>query len=64
MISKLGTFAGCLLIAAAILITNHWQITPVGSGGLWRLDRWTGRLYICGKQLAPNGGYLPAVCTE
>jgi len=33
------------LIAAAIMVTNHWQIV---SPATVKLDRWTGDAYLCG----------------
>jgi hypothetical protein len=46
------------LIAAAIALTNHWDIlgNPDGSPlTLVRLDRWTGKVVLCGAA----GGFLP-----
>lgn len=34
---------GAALIAAAILISNHWAVMP----GMVLLDRWTGHLILC-----------------
>lgn len=38
-----------VLIAAAIMITNRWQIapSPLGKTTVVRLDRWTGRVSLC-----------------
>jgi hypothetical protein len=38
------------LIAAAIALTNHWQIAGTGSAAVAfaRLDRWTGAVVWCG----------------
>jgi hypothetical protein len=40
---------GALLIAAAIMITNHWTINTTADGLLVaaRLNRWTGQIEIC-----------------
>jgi len=41
--------AGAVVIALAILISNHWQfaISSSGYGVALRLNRWTGRISIC-----------------
>jgi len=41
--------AGAVMIAAAILMTNHWQfaISSSGYGVALRLNRWTGTISIC-----------------
>lgn len=37
-----------LVIAAAIVFTNHWQMGPgVMSGTAVRMDRWTGNVRVC-----------------
>jgi hypothetical protein len=36
-----------ILIAFAILITGHWQISVAGPGRAHRLDRWTGAIADC-----------------
>jgi hypothetical protein len=36
-----------ILIAFAILITGHWQISVAGPGRTHRLDRWTGAIADC-----------------
>jgi hypothetical protein len=38
------------LVAAAILVTGHWQVV-VSESLIFRLDRWTGRVVAC-NQLA------------
>jgi len=40
---------GSALIAAAILITNHWQLQRAANDatGAIRLNRWTGKVEIC-----------------
>ena len=43
---------GAAMIAAAILITNHWQVTYLHPEGpisyvVLRLNRWTGVMDIC-----------------
>ena len=44
-----------ILIAAAILIAGHWQISIAGPGSAYRLDRWTGAIADCrsGAQCEP-----------
>jgi len=37
---------GAILIAAAILVTNHWQI-EYSSAVVARLNRWTGSIELC-----------------
>jgi len=46
---SVAIIAGAILIAAAILITNHWQfaISSSGYGVALRLNRWTGTISIC-----------------
>jgi hypothetical protein len=39
-----------LLVATAILIAFHWQISAT-PGYLYRLDRWTGRVITCDLSL-------------
>ena len=41
--------AGAVVIALAILISNHWQfaISSSGYGVALRLNRWTGTISIC-----------------
>jgi hypothetical protein len=43
------------LIAAAIALTNRWEFYPTPQGGLdHRLDRWTGRVVVCGGAIRPG----------
>jgi hypothetical protein len=37
------------LVAIAILVALRWQITAA-SGYVYRLDRWTGHITVCGWQ--------------
>ena len=46
MTAPWSVFMAGALIAATILITNHWQI-GVAPGQVYRLDRWTGRVVSC-----------------
>jgi hypothetical protein len=41
--------AGAVLIAAAIMVTNHWSINTPSDGVVTaaRLNRWTGEIDIC-----------------
>jgi hypothetical protein len=41
------------LIAAAIALTNHWQLQGGENGGLL-LNRWTGTIAICGGIKLPE----------
>jgi hypothetical protein len=41
------------LIAAAIMLTNHWAVGAYGPGPLVRMNRWTGTAFIC----RPETGY-------
>ena len=54
MSQQIATITAGALIAAAIALTNHWEL---GSGGL--LDRWTGAVFLCGPVGSP-----PAKVTE
>jgi hypothetical protein len=47
----ISVIIGACLIAAAILITNHWQI-QYSSAVVARLNRWTGSVELCA--LDPN----------
>ena len=42
------------LIAASILLTNHWELTnsPMGIEGVGRLNRWTGTIEVCAIDVA------------
>jgi hypothetical protein len=45
-------FAG-ILIAFAIVLTQHWQLqTNVAASGLGKLNRWTGEVSYCRPQVA------------
>jgi hypothetical protein len=51
---------GAFVIAAAIMITNHWTINTTADGLLVaaRLNRWTGEVQICGlnsKSMSSTG---------
>jgi hypothetical protein len=46
------------LIAAAIMLTNHWALHTAGDTPVLRLNRWTGSIVACGGMLGP-GGELP-----
>jgi len=40
--------AGAAVIAAAILVTNHWQLVPTRESLVaLRLNRWTGLIEVC-----------------
>jgi len=42
---------GAAIIAAAVLVTNHWQVMPGGYQGVapmvFRFNRWTGLVDMC-----------------
>ena len=43
------------LIAAAIALTNHWSFDPGPQGGTATLlNRWTGRVIVCGGHVLPG----------
>ncbi len=46
MRSALIVLLAVVMIAAAILVTNRWEIVA-GPAGLFRLDRWTGNVSEC-----------------
>jgi hypothetical protein len=48
-----AVLAGAGLIAAAVLLTNHWQMQVVSGSGLFRLDRWTGEVTVCETKKEP-----------
>ena len=44
----IAILTGGMLIAAAILVTNHWQIEPdQRTATVFRLNRWTGAVDMC-----------------
>ena len=46
--TRIAIIVGAALIAAAILLTNHWQMQPAGGGtDALRLNRWTGTIDLC-----------------
>jgi hypothetical protein len=49
MTTPAAIIAGAIVIALAILITNHWQfaISSSGYGVALRLNRWTGAISVC-----------------
>lgn len=62
-------FSGAL-IAFAILLTDHWQISAVGYGvggaaggyaneSVYRMDRWTGRIEHCVLAADPGSPKTP-----
>jgi hypothetical protein len=59
--TPIAIIVGAALIAAAILVTGHWQIIPptgdLGAAVVLRLDRWTGTIEICmvDAKTIPNG---------
>jgi hypothetical protein len=61
MKTPIAIAAGAVLIALAILITNHWQfaISSSGYGVALRLNRWTGTISIC--VVDPNSAKDPSL---
>jgi hypothetical protein len=59
--------AAALIIAAALVFTQRWEIAAV-SGAVYRLDRWTGTITHCDDdwvQVKPNpGGPIKVDCTS
>jgi hypothetical protein len=52
------------LIAATILMTNHWQLTMSYNGtgaGILRLNRWTGHVEDCREEKRADG-YYTLIC--
>jgi hypothetical protein len=46
--TPLAIVIGAAIIAAAILVTNHWQIMRTQEAlVVVRLNRWTGRIEMC-----------------
>jgi hypothetical protein len=42
------------LIAAAIALTNHWELRVAGDSNTLLLNRWTGTITICGGVKQPG----------
>jgi hypothetical protein len=38
---------GAIIVAVAILLTNHWQLEPIDGGSVYRMNRWTGEVGVC-----------------
>jgi hypothetical protein len=49
--TPLAVIIGAALIAASVVVTEHWQIISGGYQGIsplvFRLDRWTGTIKVC-----------------
>jgi hypothetical protein len=58
MYSPAAIIVGAVLIAGVILLTNHYEITPVpdGSKTVTRLNRWTGEIDVCAKDGKTTSG--------
>jgi hypothetical protein len=52
--SGAAIIVGAVLIAGAILLTNHWQVAenPADPGSVVRLNRWTGAMELCQRDAA------------
>jgi hypothetical protein len=57
-----GAVLIAVLIAAALLVTNHWQLQVANNTATaLRLNRWTGEVEVCAldaKSLRPETGSL------
>ena len=56
MSTSVAVIVGALMIALAILVTNHWEVTPrtpqaitlqSTAPAVYRLNRWTGVIDMC-----------------
>jgi hypothetical protein len=49
MVQAIAIIVGAGLIAAAIMVTNHWSINTPADGVVIaaRLNRWTGQIDLC-----------------
>jgi hypothetical protein len=63
----ISIIAAALIIAAAMVFTQRWEIAAV-SGAVYRLDRWNGTITHCDDdwvQVKPNpGGPIRVDCTS
>jgi hypothetical protein len=63
----IAVFIGALAIALAIVLANRWEVRPItGTAGIYRADRLTGRIEVCGvdgekENGKPTGSFHP-VC--
>ena len=57
---------GAVLIAAAMLVANHWQLQAVDASTALRLNRWTGDVEICflDNKSVPESGSLAGAKLE
>ena len=57
---------GAVLIAAAILVVNHWQLQVIDTASALRLNRWTGDVEICflDNKSVPESGSLAGAKLE
>jgi hypothetical protein len=66
---ELAVLGGAALIAAAVMATNHWEVA-MQSGGVFRLNRWTGEVKMCLPNAKPGTdksaftGNFSAVCDD
>ena len=47
MKTEWAILGGALVIAAAVMVTDHWQMAVTPAGGMFRLNRWTGEVSVC-----------------
>ena len=50
------------LIALAIGLTNHWEVTTSGEG-TYRLNRWTGAVSLCLPRTPADAGPIDTGCS-
>jgi UDP-N-acetylmuramyl pentapeptide phosphotransferase/UDP-N-acetylglucosamine-1-phosphate transferase len=58
---------GAILIAVAILLSNHWTVIAPQTGGLGivRLNRWTGTIDVCAiDEKSIKGGTVAGAVLE
>jgi hypothetical protein len=55
---SIAIVVGAGLIAAAILVTNHWTINTTSDGltAAARLNRWTGAIELCAVDVSTLSG--------
>jgi hypothetical protein len=60
---NIAIVVGAVLIALAVLVTNHWTIIPGGANSIAatiRLNRWTGSIDVCSLNAKSPAGSNPA----
>jgi hypothetical protein len=65
MWTPISIIVGAVLIAAAMLIVNHWQLQVIDTASALRLNRWTGDVEIfLDNKSVPEGGSLAGAKLE